>query len=45
MDASFPAFLVPLATLLVQRVILSVGKRISGTGVRRAGREYMNRKF
>ena len=45
MDASFPAFLVPLATLLVQRVISSVGKGISGTGVRRAGREYMNRKF
>ena len=45
MDTFLPAFLVPLATSLVQPVISSVGRVISGTEVRRAERGYMNKKF
>ena len=45
MDAFLPAFLVPLTSSLVQPVISSVGKGISGTRVRRAGRGYMNKSF
>ena len=39
------ALLAPLAALLVQPVIPSVLKGISGRGVRRTGREYMNKNF
>ena len=39
------AFLAPLATLLVQPVISSVVKGITGRGVRRARRGYMNKTF
>ena len=39
------ALLVPLAFLIVQPVISSVVKGISGRGVRRAWREYMNKIF
>ena len=35
----------PLAASLVQPVISSVVKGISGRGVRRTGREYMNKNF
>ena len=38
------AFLAPLAISLVQPVISSVVKVISGRGVRRAGRGYMDKK-
>ena len=37
--------LTPLAALLVQAVISSVVKDISGKGIRRAGRGYMNKTF
>ena len=39
------ALLAPLAGLLVQPVISSVVKGISGTGVRRGGRGYINISF
>ena len=39
------ALLAPLAAPLVQPVISSVVKGISGRGIRRAGRGYMNKKF
>ena len=39
------ALLAPLAASLVQPVIPSVLKGISGRGVRRTGREYMNKNF
>ena len=39
------ALLAPLAASLVQPVIFSVVKFISGKGVRRAGRGYMVKKF
>ena len=39
------ALLAPLVTLLVQPVISSVVKSISGRGVRRIGRGYMDKKF
>ena len=39
------ALLAPLAASLVQPVISSVVKGISGAGVRRAGRGYMNKNF
>ena len=39
------ALLAPLATSLVHSVISSVAKGISGRGVRRAGRGYMNKYF
>ena len=39
------ALLTPLAALLVEPVILSVVKCISGRGVRRAGRGYMAKNF
>ena len=39
------AFLIPLATSLVQLVISSVVKGISGRGVRRARREYLDENF
>ena len=39
------ALLAPLAASLVQPVIYSVVKGISGRGVRRAGRGYMDKKF
>ena len=39
------AFLAHLAASLVQLVISSVVKGISGRGVRRAGRGYMNKNF
>ena len=39
------ALLAPLAASLVQPVISSVVKGISGRGVRRTGREYMNKNF
>ena len=38
-------WLAPLAASIVQPVISSVVKGISGGGVRRAGREYMNKIF
>ena len=41
----FGALLAPLAALLVQPVISSIVEGISGRGVRRAGREYVNKKF
>ena len=40
-----PALLAPLAALLVQPVISSVVKCISGQGVRRAGRGYIGKAF
>ena len=40
-----PALLAPLAASLVQPVISLVLKGISGRGVRRAGREYMDKNF
>ena len=40
-----PALLAPLAASLVQPVISSVVKGISGRGIRRAGRGYMNKNF
>ena len=40
-----PAFLGPLAASLVQLVLSSVVKGISGRGVRRAGKGYMNKNF
>ena len=39
------ALLAPLAASLVQPVIPSALKGISGRGVRRTGREYMNKNF
>ena len=39
------ALLAPLATSLVQPVISSVVQVISGKGVRRAGRRYMDENF
>ena len=39
------ALLRPLAASLVQPVISSVVKGISGRGVTRAGREYINKNF
>ena len=39
------AFLTPLADSIVQPVISSVVKSISGTGVRRAGKGYMSKKI
>ena len=39
------ALLAPSAALLVQPVISSVVKDISGRGVRRAGRGYINKNF
>ena len=39
------ALLAPLTTSLVQPVISSVGKGISGKGVRKAGKEYINKNF
>ena len=39
------ALLVILATLLVQPVVFAVVKGISGRGVRRAGRGYIDKKF
>ena len=39
------ALLAPLAASLVQPVISSVVKGISGRGVRRAGRGFINKKF
>ena len=39
------ALLTPLATSLVQPVISSAVKGVSGRGVRRAGRGYMNKTF
>ena len=41
----FGALLAPLAALLAQPVISSIVEGISGRGVRRAGREYVNKKF
>ena len=35
----------PLTTSLAQPVISSVGKGISGKGVRKAGKEYINKNF
>ena len=40
-----PALLAPLAALLVQPVISSVVKCISGRGVRRTGRVYVGKTF
>ena len=40
-----PALLAPLAALLVQPVISSVVKIISGRGVRRTGRGYIGKTF
>ena len=39
------ALLAPLAASLVQPVVSSVVKGISGRGVRRAGRGYMDKNF
>ena len=39
------AFLAPIATLIMQPVLSSVVKCISGGRVRRAGRGYMNKKI
>ena len=39
------ALLAPFAASLVQPVISSVGKDISGKGVRKAGRGYINKIF
>ena len=39
------SFLAPLAPSLVQLVIYSVVKVMSGRGVRRSGREYVNKTF
>ena len=39
------SFLAPLASSLVQLVIYSVVKVMSGRGVRRSGREYVNKTF
>ena len=39
------ALLAPLTTSLAQPVISSVGKGISGKGVRKAGKEYINKIF
>ena len=39
------SFLAPLAPTLVQTVISSLVKGISGRGVRRAGRGYMDKIF
>ena len=39
------ALLAPLTSSLVQLVISSVVKVLSGRGVRRAGRGYINKKF
>ena len=39
------ALLAPLATSIVQPVIYSEVNNLSGRGVRRAGREYMKKKF
>ena len=44
-DGILGALLAPLATSLVQPVISSVLKGISGRGVRRTGRGYMDKKF
>ena len=41
----FPALLAPLAALLVQPVISSVVKCISGRGVRRTGKGYIGKTF
>ena len=41
----FEDLLAPLAASVVQPVISSVVKGISGRGVTRAGRGYMNRNF
>ena len=41
----FWSLLVPLVASLVQPLISSVVKGISGRGVRRAGRGYMKKKF
>ena len=42
---SLGALLAPLGTSIVQPVISSTVKSISGKGIRRAGREYMGKKF
>ena len=39
------ALLAPLAASLVQPLIFSVVKGISGRGVRRAGRRYLDKNF
>ena len=39
------SFLAPLVSSLVQTVISSLVKGISGRGVRRAGRRYMDKIF
>ena len=44
-DGILGALLAPLASSLVQPVISSVLKGISGRGVRRTGRGYMNKNF
>ena len=41
----FLALLEPLAASLVQPIIYSVVKGISGRGIRRAGRGYIDKKF
>ena len=40
-----PALLAPLADWFVQPVVSSVVKCISGRGIRRAGRGYMDKNF
>ena len=42
---SLGALLAPLGTSIVQPVISSTVKSISGKGIRRAGREYMGKKI
>ena len=44
-DGFFLALLAPLATSLVQPVISSVVKGLSGRGVRRAGKGHMDESF
>ena len=44
-DGFLPALLIPLAASLGQSVISSVVKVISGRGVSRGGKGYMNKKF
>ena len=40
-----PALLAPLAASLVQPVVSSAVKSISGRGIRKSGREYMDKNF
>ena len=42
---SFGALLVPLASSIVQPLISSVVKGVSGRGVRKAGKGYVNKNF